>query len=68
MDISGTLHIGENPTRDAVQALKRLQQSGIAVKLITNGTQRGRIDCMLDNTIIKDLDLMSKVMKYSHHL
>ena len=23
LDISGTLHIGENPTRDAAQALKR---------------------------------------------
>ena len=42
VDISGTLHIDYNPTRDAVQALKRLQQSGITVKLVTNGTQKSK--------------------------
>ena len=38
----GTLHIDYSPTRDAVQALKRLQQSGITVKLVTNGTQKSK--------------------------
>ena len=42
IDISGTLHIDDDPTRDAVQALKRLQQSGIAVRLITNGTRKSK--------------------------
>ena len=42
LDISGTLHVDYNPTRDAVQALKRLQQSGITVKLVTNGTQKSK--------------------------
>ena len=42
IDISGTLHIEENPTRDAVQALERLRQSGIAVKFITNGTRKSK--------------------------
>ena len=42
LDISGTLHIEYIPTKDAIQALKRLQQSGIAVKLVTNGTQKSK--------------------------
>ena len=42
IDISGTLHIDYNPTRDAVQAMNRLRQSGIAVKLVTNGTQKSK--------------------------
>lgn len=42
IDLSGTLHIEDNALPGAVQALKRLRQSNISVKFVTNTTKESR--------------------------
>ncbi|XP_020807851.1 haloacid dehalogenase-like hydrolase domain-containing protein 2 [Drosophila serrata] len=39
IDLSGTLHVEDDPTPNAVEALKRLRGSGVAVKFVTNTTK-----------------------------
>ncbi|XP_037712416.1 haloacid dehalogenase-like hydrolase domain-containing protein 2 [Drosophila subpulchrella] len=39
IDLSGTLHVEDEPTPNAVEALKRLRESGVAVKFVTNTTK-----------------------------
>ncbi|XP_064553492.1 haloacid dehalogenase-like hydrolase domain-containing protein 2 isoform X3 [Drosophila montana] len=39
IDLSGTLHVEDEPTPDAVVALQRLRSSGIIVKFVTNTTK-----------------------------
>lgn len=39
IDISGTLHVEDDPTPDAVDALKRLRQTGLHVRFVTNTTK-----------------------------
>lgn len=36
IDLSGTLHIGDTPTKDAVNALRRLRQAGIPFRFCSN--------------------------------
>jgi len=36
LDLSGTLHVGDEATPGAVAALKRLRSSGVAVRFVTN--------------------------------
>ncbi|XP_075145270.1 haloacid dehalogenase-like hydrolase domain-containing protein 2 [Haematobia irritans] len=42
IDLSGTLHVEDQPTPDAVNALKRLRESGILIKFVTNTTKESR--------------------------
>uniref|UniRef100_A0A1A9WGT8 Haloacid dehalogenase-like hydrolase domain-containing protein 2 n=1 Tax=Glossina brevipalpis TaxID=37001 RepID=A0A1A9WGT8_9MUSC len=42
IDLSGTLHIEDQPTPDAVEALKRLRDSGVAIRFVTNTTKESR--------------------------
>ncbi|KAH8410426.1 hypothetical protein KR215_005521 [Drosophila sulfurigaster] len=39
IDLSGTLHVEDEPTPNAVAALQRLRESGISVKFVTNTTK-----------------------------
>uniref|UniRef100_A0A182PW71 Haloacid dehalogenase-like hydrolase domain-containing protein 2 n=1 Tax=Anopheles epiroticus TaxID=199890 RepID=A0A182PW71_9DIPT len=39
IDLSGTLHVDDQPTEGAVEALKRLRQHGVQVKFVTNTTK-----------------------------
>nr|XP_040235253.2 haloacid dehalogenase-like hydrolase domain-containing protein 2 [Anopheles coluzzii] len=39
IDLSGTLHVDDQPTMGAVEALKRLRQHGVQVKFVTNTTK-----------------------------
>ncbi|CAD5111869.1 DgyrCDS1135 [Dimorphilus gyrociliatus] len=39
IDLSGTLHIDNEPTRNAVSSLHRLRESGVKVKFVTNTTK-----------------------------
>ncbi|BFF93324.1 haloacid dehalogenase-like hydrolase domain-containing protein 2 [Drosophila madeirensis] len=39
IDLSGTLHVEDDPTPNAVEALARLRDSGVAVKFVTNTTK-----------------------------
>ncbi|EAT40614.1 AAEL007677-PA [Aedes aegypti] len=39
IDLSGTLHVEDQPTDGAVEALKRLRQLGVSVKFVTNTTK-----------------------------
>ncbi|XP_053668212.1 haloacid dehalogenase-like hydrolase domain-containing protein 2 [Anopheles marshallii] len=39
IDLSGTLHIDDQPTEGAVDALKKLRQHGVKVKFVTNTTK-----------------------------
>uniref|UniRef100_A0A4Y0BEY8 Haloacid dehalogenase-like hydrolase domain-containing protein 2 n=1 Tax=Anopheles funestus TaxID=62324 RepID=A0A4Y0BEY8_ANOFN len=39
IDLSGTLHVDDQPTEGAVDALKRLRQHGVKVKFVTNTTK-----------------------------
>ncbi|XP_034098575.1 haloacid dehalogenase-like hydrolase domain-containing protein 2 [Drosophila albomicans] len=39
IDLSGTLHVEDDPTPNAVAALQRLRESGISVKFVTNTTK-----------------------------
>ncbi|KAH8412231.1 hypothetical protein KR009_000594 [Drosophila setifemur] len=39
IDLSGTLHVEDDPTPNAVQALSKLRDSGVAVKFVTNTTK-----------------------------
>lgn len=39
IDLSGTLHIDDQPTEGAVDALKRLRSAGVSVKFVTNTTK-----------------------------
>ncbi|XP_052862877.1 haloacid dehalogenase-like hydrolase domain-containing protein 2 [Anopheles cruzii] len=39
IDLSGTLHVDDQPTDGAVEALKRLRQHGVGVKFVTNTTK-----------------------------
>lgn len=36
IDLSGNLHVGSNPTPNAVEALQRLQKAGIPFRLCSN--------------------------------
>ena len=40
IDLSGTLHIGETPTPDAVRALARLRASHIAFRFCSNTSKQ----------------------------
>ncbi|XP_039950772.1 haloacid dehalogenase-like hydrolase domain-containing protein 2 [Bactrocera neohumeralis] len=42
IDLSGTLHIENEPTPDAVNALKRLRDTDIQIKFVTNTTKESR--------------------------
>ncbi|XP_049798008.1 haloacid dehalogenase-like hydrolase domain-containing protein 2 isoform X1 [Schistocerca nitens] len=42
IDLSGTLHIEDEPTPGAVDALKRLQQSSLSLRFVTNTTKESR--------------------------
>ncbi|XP_011189365.2 haloacid dehalogenase-like hydrolase domain-containing protein 2 [Zeugodacus cucurbitae] len=42
IDLSGTLHIDDEPTPDAVSALKRLRDTNIHIKFVTNTTKESR--------------------------
>ena len=45
LDISGTLHMNiSQPEMPCRQGLKRLQLSVIAVKLVTNSTQKSKLE------------------------
>ncbi|KAH8395592.1 hypothetical protein KR222_001690 [Zaprionus bogoriensis] len=39
IDLSGTLHVEDEPTPDAVAALQKLRDSGLPVKFVTNTTK-----------------------------
>ncbi|XP_052890136.1 haloacid dehalogenase-like hydrolase domain-containing protein 2 [Anopheles moucheti] len=39
IDLSGTLHVDDQPTEGAVDALKRLRSHGVKVKFVTNTTK-----------------------------
>uniref|UniRef100_A0A182W9B6 STAS domain-containing protein n=1 Tax=Anopheles minimus TaxID=112268 RepID=A0A182W9B6_9DIPT len=39
IDLSGTLHVDDQPTEGAVDALKRLREHGVKVKFVTNTTK-----------------------------
>ncbi|XP_062565003.1 haloacid dehalogenase-like hydrolase domain-containing protein 2 [Armigeres subalbatus] len=39
IDLSGTLHVDDQPTDGAVDALKRLRERGVSVKFVTNTTK-----------------------------
>ncbi|KAM8716493.1 hypothetical protein ACLKA7_003381 [Drosophila subpalustris] len=39
VDLSGTLHVEDDPTPNAVDALQRLRDSGVSVKFVTNTTK-----------------------------
>ncbi|XP_050080837.1 haloacid dehalogenase-like hydrolase domain-containing protein 2 [Anopheles maculipalpis] len=39
IDLSGTLHVDDQPTEGAVEALKRLREHGVKVKFVTNTTK-----------------------------
>lgn len=39
IDLSGTMHVEDDPTPDAVEALKRLRKTGIHIKFVTNTTK-----------------------------
>uniref|UniRef100_A0A1Q3FIR1 Haloacid dehalogenase-like hydrolase domain-containing protein 2 n=1 Tax=Culex tarsalis TaxID=7177 RepID=A0A1Q3FIR1_CULTA len=39
IDLSGTLHVEDQPTEGAIDALKRLRDAGVAVKFVTNTTK-----------------------------
>ncbi|EDV31165.2 uncharacterized protein Dana_GF15224 [Drosophila ananassae] len=42
IDLSGTLHVEDDPTPNAVQALVKLRDSGVAVKFVTNTTKESK--------------------------
>ncbi|TMW49296.1 hypothetical protein DOY81_005596 [Sarcophaga bullata] len=42
IDLSGTLHVEDQPTQDAVNALKRLRESGLYIRFVTNTTKESR--------------------------
>uniref|UniRef100_A0A1B0GDE4 Haloacid dehalogenase-like hydrolase domain-containing protein 2 n=2 Tax=Glossina TaxID=44049 RepID=A0A1B0GDE4_GLOMM len=42
VDLSGTLHVEDQPTPNAVEALKRLRDSGVAIRFVTNTTKESR--------------------------
>ncbi|CAD6996849.1 haloacid dehalogenase-like hydrolase domain-containing protein 2 [Ceratitis capitata] len=42
IDLSGTLHIEDEPTPSAVEALKRLRDTNIHIKFVTNTTKESR--------------------------
>ncbi|XP_037816575.1 haloacid dehalogenase-like hydrolase domain-containing protein 2 [Lucilia sericata] len=42
IDLSGTLHVEDQPTPDAVNALQRLRDSGVMIKFVTNTTKESR--------------------------
>lgn len=43
IDLSGTLHVEDEPTPGAVQALERLRESNIQFKFVTNTTKESSI-------------------------
>lgn len=51
IDLSGTLHVEDEPTHNAVQALERLRDSNIKFKFVTNTTKESSIT--LFNRLIK---------------
>ncbi|XP_036340954.1 haloacid dehalogenase-like hydrolase domain-containing protein 2 isoform X2 [Rhagoletis pomonella] len=42
IDLSGTLHVEDKPTPKAVDALKRLRETNIQIKFVTNTTKESR--------------------------
>ncbi|XP_054742670.1 haloacid dehalogenase-like hydrolase domain-containing protein 2 [Anastrepha obliqua] len=42
IDLSGTLHVEDEPTPNAVYALKRLRETNIHIKFVTNTTKESR--------------------------
>ncbi|XP_055839861.1 haloacid dehalogenase-like hydrolase domain-containing protein 2 [Episyrphus balteatus] len=39
IDLSGTMHVEDDPTPNAIEALKRLRKTGIHIKFVTNTTK-----------------------------
>ncbi|GAA93396.1 uncharacterized protein L969DRAFT_19030 [Mixia osmundae IAM 14324] len=42
IDLSGTLHIGDTPTRDAVRSLERLQATGKPLRFLSNSSKESQ--------------------------
>ena len=47
IDLSGTLHVGNQPTPGAAEALKRLRDSGLPLRFISNTTKESRMSTYL---------------------
>ncbi|BGP02327.1 haloacid dehalogenase-like hydrolase domain containing 2 [Rhodotorula toruloides] len=46
IDLSGTLHIGSQPTRSAAQAITRLREAGILLRFVSNTSKESRQDLL----------------------
>lgn len=42
VDLSGTLHIGSQPTRSAAEAIERLREAGILLRFVSNTSKESR--------------------------
>ncbi|KZO93215.1 hypothetical protein CALVIDRAFT_583388 [Calocera viscosa TUFC12733] len=46
IDLSGTLHIGDDPTPNAAQALEKLREAGVPFRLCSNTTKESETDLL----------------------